>query len=346
MKSSISLVSLLLIALASGIYVSNHARAQQQQQNKAKPVATPTPPPQNQNPDVETIVTRRVRLPITVLDKKGQLVPGLTASDFQVLEDKQPQQIESFTDERESLPLYVGVLMDTSPSVAGKLKFEQEAAINFLQTVVRPRKDRAAFITFDHEIKLRQDFTDKLDPLTRAVYAVKKLGTQTSLYDAVWQFCDEKLRSVPGRRALVIITDGDDTYSRATLNDAVDIAQRTETTIFTISTKAGFLSTVPGVEAGQVRDQGDRDLVKLCEETGGAAFFSGDMLALERSFNKVSRELRTQYLITYRPTNERYDGQFRRIDVKLTRNGGGLKVRTRRGYTAQSDNVLTPPQKQ
>jgi VWFA-related protein len=312
----------------------------QTQQKKAAPAPAPTPP--TQSPDQSIIIaTRRVRLPITVLDKKGQLVGGLSASDFQILEDKQPQQIESFADERESLPLYIGVLMDTSPSVAGKLKFEQEAATNFLQTVVRPRKDRAAFLTFDQDIKLRQDFTDKVDSLVRAVYAVKKPGEQTSLYDAIWQFCNEKMRSVPGRRALVVITDGDDTYSRATLRDAIDIAQRLDTAIFAISTKSGFLSTVPGVESGQVSDKGDRDLEKLCEETGGAAFFSGDMLALERSFNKVSKELRTQYIITYKPTNERYDGQFRRIEVKLAR-GGGMKVRTKRGYTALADDVTAP----
>ena len=146
--------------------------------------------------------------------------------------------------------------MDTSPSTAGKLKFEQESAMNFIQTVVRPRKDRVLFATFDHEIALKQDFTDKLDLLDRAVFGVKKLGTQTALYDAIWQFCDEKLRSVSGRRVLVVITDGEDTYSRADLRDAIDIAQRTETTIFAISTKAGLAGTVPGVQMGQVQRQG------------------------------------------------------------------------------------------
>src|SRR5258705_7283321 len=145
--------------------------------------------------------------------------------------------------------------MDTSPSTAGKLKFQQESAMNFIQTVVRPRKDRVLFGTFDDEITLLQDFTDKLDLLDKAVFGVKKVGKQTALFDAVWQFCDEKMRSVSGRRVLVLITDGEDTYSRANLNDAIDIAQRTETTIFAISTKAGFSSAVPGVEMGQVKDE-------------------------------------------------------------------------------------------
>src|SRR5204863_8611136 len=134
-------------------------------------------------------------------------------------------------------------------------------------------------------------------------------------YDAVWQFCDEKMRSVSGRRVLVVITDGEDTYSRADLRDAIDIAQRTETTVYAISTKAGFSSTVPGVEMGEVKDARDRDLVKLSEETGGTAFFTGDMLSLERSFTKIEKELRAQYLVTYRPSNDSYDGSYRRIDV-------------------------------
>jgi VWFA-related protein len=137
----------------------------------------------------------------------------------------------------------------------------------------------------------------------------------------------------------VVITDGEDTYSRASIRDAIDIAQRTETTIFAISTKAGFISVVPGVEAGQVKDKEDRDMTKLAEETGGAAFFTGDMLSLERSFNKISKELRSQYLVTYKPLNDRYDGSFRKIEVKLAEGLRDLKVRTKHGYTAKADSV-------
>ena len=307
-----------------------------------QPKQKPTPPPavNEQDEPSEKIFIRRVRLPITVLDKKGQFVPGLTQNDFVILEDKVPQQIETFSDDLgQSLPVYVAVLMDTSPSTAGKLKFEQESAMNFIQSVVRARKDQVLFATFDHEISLRQDFTTKLDLLDRAVSSVKKTGNQTALFDAIWQFCDEKLRNVAGRRVLVVITDGEDTYSRANLKDAVDIAQRTETTIFAISTKAGFISTVPGVEAGEIKDQKDKDLVKLAEETGGVAFFTGDMLSLERSFNKISKELRSQYLVTYKPVNDRYDGNFRKIEVRLADAHKNLKVRTKHGYTAKADSV-------
>ena len=304
-----------------------------------RPAAQPSPTPPADDVPVRTFI-RRVRLPITVVDKKGQFVDDLTQSDFQVFEDKVPQAIETFSNDLgEALPLYVAVLMDTSPSTLGKLKFEQESALNFIYTVVRPRRDRVLFATFDHEINLRQDFTDKLDLLNRAVSGVKETGNQTALFDAVWQFCDEKLRSVVGRRVLVVITDGEDTYSRANIRDAIDIAQRTETTIFAISTKAGFAATVPGVEAGQVKDRKDSDLVKLAEETGGAAFFTGDMLSLERSFTRISKELRAQYLITYKPVNDSYDGSFRKIEVKLASGKSGHKVRTKQGYRAIADSV-------
>ena len=324
-----------LLLLAFAFAATGVVEAQQQ-----KPKPTPPPAGSEQSEQSETIFIRRVRLPITVLDKKGQFVPGMTQKDFVILEDRVPQQIETFSDDLgQTLPVYVAVLMDTSPSTAGKLKFEQESALNFIQTVVRARKDQVLFATFDHEINLRQDFTNKLDLLDRAVTSVKKLGNQTAMFDAIWQFCDEKLRTAPGRRVLVVITDGEDTYSRANLRDAIDIAQRTETTIFAISTKAGFISTVPGVEAGEVKDKKDRELTTLAEETGGAAFFTGDMLALERAFNKISKELRAQYLVTYKPINDRYDGSFRKIEVKLAEGRKGLKVRTKHGYTAKADSV-------
>lgn len=296
---------------------------------------TPTPTPPETGGQVKTF---EVRLPVTVLLKK-QLVSGLTQSDFQVFEDGVPQEITSFTTDKTNPPVFVGVLMDTSPSTAGKIGFSKEAAKNFIYTVTRLRKDKAAFMTFDNEVNLRQDFTDKLDLLDNAVDKVKKTGSQTALYDAIWQFSDEKLRNVPGRRVIVLITDGDDTFSRADLNDAIDIAQRTETTIFGISTKAGFLGSVPGVEAGTVKDKGDKYLTQLCEETGGEAFFTGDMLDLERAFKKISEELRSQYIITYRPANQNYDGRERKIEVRFTdgEKAGKYKIRTKTSYRAVRD---------
>src|SRR5215470_5868944 len=299
---------------------------------------TPQPTPTPEGP----IRTFEVRLPVTVSQgKKNPLVSGLTKNDFEVLEDGVPQEVTFFSDEKTNPPVYVGVLMDTSPSTAGKMDFSKEAAANFLYTVVKLRKDKAAFMTFDHAVVLQQDFTDKLDLLQKAIDHVKKTGSQTALYDAVWEFSDEKLRNAPGRRVIVLITDGDDTFSRAELKDAIDIAQRTETTIFGISTKAGFLGSVPGVEAGTVKDKGDKSLTQLCEETGGEAFFTGDMLALEKAFKKISDELQGQYIITYKPADQNYDGRVRKIEVRFKDREKQKKydIRTKSSYRAIKDSL-------
>lgn len=301
----------------------------------------PTPTPDDTGGPTKVF---EVRLPVTVTNgskKKEELVAGLSRGDFVVFEDGVQQEVTFFSDEKTNPAVYVGVLMDTSPSTVGQLGFSKEAAKNFIYTVVRLRKDKAAFMTFDHEINLRQDFTDRLDLLNSAVEKVKKTGSQTALYDAIWQFTDEKLRGVPGRRVIVVITDGDDTFSRADLKDAIDIAQRTETTIFGISTKAGFLGTVPGVEAGTVKDKGDKMLTQLCEDTGGVAFFTGSMLALETAFTRISKELRSQYIITYKPANQNYDGRERKIEVRFTdaEKTHKYKIRTKTSYRQIRDNL-------
>lgn len=332
MKRIIICFSVLMILFAvAGLLASSSA----QQQNPPAPARpSPTPP---EGP----IVTRinEVRLPVSVVNRRGEPIAGLTRADFQILEDRQPQEIRGFLTEASSPPIYVGVLMDISASTAGKLRFEQEAAMNFIHTVIRLRRDQAAFATFNNEVTLRQDFTDRLDLLERAVNGVRRPSGDTALYNAVWRMCDEKMRNIPGRRVLVIITDGDDTMGQTTLREAIDIAQRTETTIFAISTREGLSASVTGVEMGTVNDRGDRNLERLCEETGGQAFFIGDELALERAFSRVARELRGQYILTYRPTNDNYDGRERTVEVRLTGRRDGMRVRTRSGYRAISDNV-------
>lgn len=326
MKRPISFLCLLCVAVLG--FLAADAAAQ---------TPTPTPTPE----DTDVLKTFEVRLPVTVTGKKDVLVKGLARGDFVVLEDGVPQEVTFFSDENSNPPVFVGVLMDTSPSTAGKLGFSKEAAKNFIYTVTRLRKDKAAFMTFDHEITLHQDFTDKLDLLDRSVDKVKKVGSQTALYDAVWQFTDEKLRNVPGRRVIVLITDGDDTFSRADLRDAIDLAQRTETTIFGISTKAGFLGSVPGVEAGTIKDKGDRYLTELCEQTGGQAFFTGNMLELEKAFTRISQELRGQYILTYRPANQNYDGRERKVEVRFKDGGktSGYEIRTKKSYRAVRDSL-------
>lgn len=326
MQRSLSFISLHALTVVFGLALGVSAQ-------------TPTPTPVVE--DTSPTKVFEVRLPVTVTQNKKNLITGLAKSDFLVFEDGVQQEVTFFSDEKTNPAVYVGVLMDTSPSAAGKITFSKEAAKNFIFTVTRLRKDKAAFMTFDHDIILQQDFTDKLDLLDRAVDKVKKPGSQTALYDAVWQFTDEKLRNVPGRRVIVIITDGDDTFSRADLKDAIDIAQRTETTIFAISTKGGFLGTVPGVEGGTVKDKGDKLLTQLAEDTGGEAFFTGDMIELERAFSRISQELRSQYLLTYKPANQNYDGRVRKVEVRLADKelAGKYKIRTKTSYRQIKDSL-------
>ncbi len=304
--------------------------------------ATPTPTPTSTGD--ETLKVFEVRLPVTVEDRKDKnkkLVSGMTRDRFIVLEDGVEQEVTFFTDEKNNPPVYVGVLMDTSASTKGKLAFSKRAAKDFLYTVLQIRKDKAAFMTFDNEVSLIQDFTDKTDLLDKAVDKVSKTGSQTALYDAVYQFIDEKLRGAPGRRVVVVITDGDDTFSRAELIDVVDIAQRTETTIFGISTKEGFLGVVPGVDAGMIKDKGDKYLTQMAEDTGGKSFFLGDMYALEKAFKKISEELKSQYILTYRPANQSYDGRERKIEVRFRNkeDEDRYRVRTKTKYRAIKDTL-------
>ncbi len=327
MKIVFRLSSLLIVSL----FALSIAFAQ-----NTKPSPTPTP---QSGDDNQRVFIREVRVPVIIMDKKTKLpVTGLTKTDFQIFEDGQLQKIESFSDEKANEPIFVAVLMDTSPSTAGKKKFSQEAAINFIHTVTRLRKDKVAFMTFDDRITLHQDFTDKLDLLSVAVDKAKRVGNQTALYDAVYEICDEKLRNVPGKRVIVLITDGDDTYSRANLDDVIDIARRTDTTIFALSTKGGFAgSTVPGVQAGIVKDAEDKVLDKICDVTGGAAFYTGDMLALEKAFTRISKQLRSQYIIRYVPINNNYDDTERKIDVKLVTSEKSLEIQFKKGYKAKRE---------
>lgn len=294
------------------------------------------------NPDQLQQITVNVRLAVTVTDSKtGRYVVDLKQSDFEVYEDKTPQEIESFTAQSD-LPLDVAVLMDTSNSVKAKLKFEKDAAVSFLQTMLTARKDRALFATFDSEIELHQDFTNRLDLLTKAIDKVKAQGS-TKMYDAIYQVCEEKMlatASVGKRRAMVIITDGEDLASERDLKNAIDIAQRSETIVYVISTKSGGFF---GVQGGTVDRKEDKELKKLAEDTGGRAFFTSEVIELERSFSAIARELRSQYLIAYTPTNDKYDGKYRQVEIKLP-NYKNLKVRAKTGYVATPPRTVTGAQ--
>ncbi len=181
--------------------------------------------------------------------------------------------------------------------------------------------------------------TNRLDLLTKAIDKIKAHGA-TRMYDAIFSVCEEKMMSgatTGRRRVMVVITDGDDTESDRTLQDAIEIAQRSETAVYVISTKSGGFF---GVQAGTVDRKEDKDLKRLAEDTGGRAFFTAEVIELEKSLTQITRELRNQYMIAYEPTNNNYDGKERRIEVKLP-NHKGLKVRTKTGYKAIPRNVTS-----
>jgi Ca-activated chloride channel family protein len=292
-------------------------------------------------PNKEQIIITNVTLPVTVSDKNNRFVVDLKKTDFEIIEDKTPQEIISFNPQS-NLPIDVAMLMDTSNSVKPKLKFEKDAAYSFLETVLKYRQDRALFATFDSQVELHQDLTNRLDLLTKAIDKAKAQGA-TKMYNAIYSVCEEKMMSpatIGRRRVMVVITDGEDTESERTLQDAIEIAQRTETTIYVISTKAGGYF---GVQMGTVDRREDKDLKRLAEETGGRAFFTAEVIELEKSLTQITRELRNQYMIAYSPTNENYDGKERRIEVKLP-NHKGLKVRTKAGYKAIPPRATTASQ--
>jgi Ca-activated chloride channel homolog len=321
------LIALVLLCAVIGIIDPSNAQTQNSQP-KQKPETKPAEDNQvEQNLDIRTV---NVRLPVTVTEGKSNIfVTDLTEEDFVIYEDKVPQKILSFA-QQSNLPLDVAVLMDTSNSVKPKLKFEKDSAVSFLETMLSSRRDRALFATFDSQIELHQDFTNRLDLLSNAVYKVKAQG-ETRMYDAIFQVCEEKMAASPGRRrAMVIITDGEDTASEKTLKEAIDLAQRTETVIFAISTKAGGLF---GVQMGTVDRKEDKAIKQLAEDTGGRAFFTAEVIELEKSLAAIARELRSQYLIAYQPSNENFDNKYRKIEVKLP-GKKDLRIRTKSGYNA------------
>ncbi len=289
---------------------------------------------QNKNrlsrPDPEQIVldTIGVNLPVTVVDKKGRLVTDLTMENFAVYENDELQKLLSLSKENE-LPLNVSVLMDASNSVRPKLKFEKEAAISFLHTVVRRGQDEALFVIFNSRVELLQDFTDNIEDLRDAIMMVKA-GGPTALYDAIYRVCEEKMPTAPGRRAIIAISDGEDTASRHTLEEAIEMAQKTEVGVYCIgTTNAGPF----GVGRGVIDAPGNKELRRLAEETGAKAFFPSDLLELDKIFSEIGAELRGQYILFYVSSDQTRNGKFREIKVKVV-NRDGVSVRTKRGFAA------------
>ncbi|PYV19660.1 MAG: VWA domain-containing protein [Acidobacteria bacterium] len=250
-------------------------------------------------------------------------ITTLTRDDFAIYEDNKKQEISNFSRET-NLPLTVALLIDTSQSVAPKLKFEQQAATNFFYSVLKDR-DRAMLLEFDSGVTLVQDFTNDANKLAKQIKTLRAAGG-TALYDALYLACDEKLIREVGRKAVVILSDGEDMSSKATFDAALEMALKAEATIFAISVSRGGFFGV-----GQNKS-GDRVLQQLAEETGGRIFFPFKVEELEEAFQQIGSELRSQYNLGYFSANTQRDGTYRKIEVKLAEKG--LRTRYRKGYYA------------
>jgi Ca-activated chloride channel homolog len=274
--------------------------------------------------------TYRVRVDLvnvlcSVFDKDtNSFVTSLTQEDFTVYEDGKKQKIENFSRETD-IPLTLAMLIDTSESVKPKLEFEQEAAINFFQTILQ-ENDRAMVVEFDAGVSLRQDFTNDPNKLAGEINNLRAGGFGTKLYDAIYRSCDEKLIRETGRKAIIILTDGEDESSRYTLRQATEIALRAQAMIFAISvSKGGFFGA-----SGETK--GDSALEDLVKETGGKVFFPFKLEELYENFQKIDQELRSQYSIGYTSTNSQKDGKYRKIEIKVKE--GGFKLNHSNGYYA------------
>ena len=289
--------------------------------------AAAAPPP---GPDDEplTTITKRVdevNVVFTVTDKRGKFVKDLTQKDFRVMDDSKPaQSIRSFRTET-NLPLRVGLLIDASNSIRDRFKFEQEAAIEFLNQIIRPKFDQAFVIGFDTTPEVTQDFTDNTEALSKGIRMLRP-GGGTAMYDAIYYACRDKIMAedkgtLATRRAIILLSDGDDNQSRVSREEALEMAQKAEVIIYAISTNTSGLKL-----------KGDKVMEYLAEQTGGRAFFPFKIQEVSDAFSQIQDELRSQYAISYKPADFQFNGKYRKIDILA--DNKKYKVRSRKGYYA------------
>ncbi len=284
----------------------------------------PPKPSQSTGTDTEKFRVRVERVPVlfTAVDRKDRFITDLAKGDVEVFDNRKKQEILDFSRETD-LPLRVGLVIDTSNSIRERFKFEKEAAIEFLRSILRPKTDLAFLMSFDTNVEVVQDFTDDIEKLTKGINTLQA-GGGTAMYDAIYMAARDKLMTQAPegglRRTIILISDGEDNQSRASREETLAMAQRTEVTIFTISTN------ITGVQ-----QRGDQILKRFSEETGGRAFFPFKLQDMTSSFENISRELRSQYSLIFRPSTPR-DGTFHVIQVTSLRKG--VKVRARKGYFA------------
>jgi VWFA-related protein len=277
----------------------------------------------DKNSDNLVVNVELINVLFTVSDRNGKLVTNLNQSNLRLYEDKTLQTITNFSRETD-LPLTIALLVDTSTSVRRRFEFEQQAAIDFLHKTLRPKKDKALLIAFDSGVELVEDYTDNPDTLSKAIRQIRP-GGGTKMLDAVYLACREKLKAEPGRKLMILISDGDDNMSSETLSSTLEMAQKSDVSIYTVSTYSNGYSERAAHEPEKI-------LKTLAEETGGKAFFASRAEDLSESFEDISQELRSQYSLAYRSSNPIRDGAFRPIKIETDRKN--LRVKARKGYYA------------
>jgi len=279
------------------------------------------------NPDQPTETIRvqvnEVNLIFTVTDKKGKFITGLKRENFGLLDDgRPPLAVLRFT-QQTNLPLRVGIMLDTSSSIRQRFQFEQDSAIEFFLQILH-RGDRAFVEGFDIQTDLAQDFTNNVDLLNQGIRRLRP-GGGTALFDALYKTCKDQMLTLQEtgavRRALILVSDGDDNYSRVQESDAIKMCQRADTIVYTISTNIS-----------PSKDKGDDVLKQISEATGGQPFYPTRLEVVAIGFRNIEEELRSQYHLVYRPANLKMDGSFRTIYLQAT--DPRYHVRAQKGYFA------------
>jgi Ca-activated chloride channel homolog len=290
----------------------------------ASPQPAAQPSGQEAAPTIIRLGVNEVNLIFTVTDRHGHYIPNLRQSDFALLDDrKAPSKVNSFH-QQINLPLRVGIVIDSSTSIRSRFQFEQQSAIEFLLEILKARSDRAFVMDFAETATVDQDWTNNIDGLETGVNRIRPAGG-TALFDAVYTACRDKMLTERGpepvRKAMVLISDGEDNQSRVYQDEAIKKCQEAETIIYAIST-----NWTPS------RGAGDEVLTKMAEDTGGQVFFPPSVEEMSNSFHGIEEELRSQYALVYTPADFKYDGGYR--PIYLYCNDRRYQARAKKGYFA------------
>lgn len=347
-RSGFFVLATAILFIVGGILLGDKTSAQE-----APKAATPTPTPTiEEEGEVERVDTETVNVLFTAQDRNRKLLLGLKMEDVRVLENGEPQAISAFA-KQVDLPLSLAIVIDTSQSQERTLPEEKSAAISFIESVVRPAKDEVAVVSFTGETTLEQGMTNNMTRLRRAIDRVEfvpasgtvhgvMIGTppisgrnaatqgSTAIWDAIWVTSEEVLGPAPEktRRAIILLSDGVNTWGQKKLDDAVQATQKAEAVIYSVGIGDLFYG---GVDKGV--------LEKISERTGGRAYFPRDEAELRQAFRQIQEEMRSQYLIAYEPTNRALDGSYRKIELQLTNpelQKQKVRLTHRQGYFAKN----------